>query len=87
MNNLLTKLQALLWEQWDPIGLNDTDCPNDEYDSYAIRIFSMLYGGASEGEIAAYLSWAQTENMGMAWRDIHAPIAATAVRIFEETKK
>ena len=86
MTDELEKLKALLWQRWDPIGVNETDCPNDEYDSYALRIFSMLKAGASEGEIADYLSWAQTENMGMSWSDIHHSIAAEAMRIHRQRR-
>ncbi len=84
MSDALEKLRALLWEQWDPIGVNETDCPKDEYNSYAVDILSMLSGGAGKREIAEYLSLAQTEKMGMSWRDIHGPIAEAAVGIFWE---
>jgi len=61
----LEKLKALLWEEWDPIGLNDTDCPRDEYDSYALRLYSMLKSNASRDEVLNYLVWVRTEYIGI----------------------
>jgi hypothetical protein len=40
----LEAIKRLLWEDWDPIGVNGFG-PNDEYDNYAFRIFVMLKEG------------------------------------------
>ena len=64
MTRVLREIQRILWEEWDPIGVNDI-APDDEYDSYASRIFAMLGEGGSELEIAEYLRWAAIENMGL----------------------
>ena len=64
MIDKLKNIRRLLWEDWDPIGVNDS-APNDEYDSYADRIFSMVNRGSGESDIAEYLFWAETENMGL----------------------
>ena len=61
----LEKLKALMWEEWDPIGINETDCPRDEYDTYAHQVFSMLHNGSTREEILSYLVWARTEYIGM----------------------
>jgi hypothetical protein len=61
----LERIERLLWEEWDPIGVNETDCPNDEYDSYAIQVFSKLKSGVNVRELEAYLDWADSENMGL----------------------
>ena len=42
-----------LHKHWDPIGCG---VPEDEYDSYALPVFGMLYHGASPEEVAARLS-------------------------------
>jgi len=61
---MLQKIRRLLWEEWDPIGVNGI-APDDEYDSYAYRIFAMLGEGKQASEIADYLTWAAGENMGL----------------------
>ncbi|MGV1683077.1 hypothetical protein [Sphingopyxis sp. NJF-3] len=60
----LEKIRRLLWDEWDPIGVNGI-APDDEYDSYAHRVYAMLGEGKQVGEIADYLTWAVCENMGM----------------------
>jgi hypothetical protein len=61
----LEEIKRLLWEEWDPIGVNETDCPDDEYDGYAFQVFSKLKGGTTLQDVEAYLEWAETENMGL----------------------
>jgi len=41
-------IRKVLWEQWDPVGVNDTPEAFDEYDSYAGGIQSLLLRGASD---------------------------------------
>ena len=83
----LEDIKRLLWEQWNPIGVRALeDWPSDEYDSYAMRIFSMLNGGASIGELTEYLLWAETENMGLSPSGLHEPVARNAKQIFEGGK-
>jgi hypothetical protein len=76
----LQKISRLLWEEWDPIGVNGI-APDDEYDSYALRVFSMLSEGKRETEIAQYLTWAVTENMGLSSSDHGQSIANHAALI------
>jgi hypothetical protein len=61
----LQKLKLLLWEEWDPIGVNETDCPRDEYDAYALKLYAMLKSKASRDEVRNYLVWVRTEYMGL----------------------
>ena len=65
MNVELENLKALLWEEWDPIGLNETACPRDEYDSYALKLYSMLKSNALRDEVLNYLVWVRTEYIGI----------------------
>jgi hypothetical protein len=53
-NTLLTKVNAVLYEVWAPIGFVG-GLPRDEYEGYAIRCLSLLTGGVQEHELAAYL--------------------------------
>jgi hypothetical protein len=63
----LALVRKLLWEEWDPIGVNvDGSGAEDEYNRYADRAYAMLiYEGRSEKEIADYLYFASTELMGL----------------------
>lgn len=66
MTDELEQLKALLWEEWDPIGVNcDAGGPTDEYDSYALKLYSMLKSNASRDEILNYLVWVRTEYIGI----------------------
>ena len=76
-------LKTLLWEEWDPIGVRGLG-PDDEYDSYAMRILVMLNEGKSEQDVAAYLRCAATENMGLSDPGDCDRIAQRAVAIYGE---
>jgi hypothetical protein len=59
-------VERILWEIWDPIGLSDSGGPEDEYDSYAGPVFSMLFTqGASADALASHLLQVATEHMGL----------------------
>jgi hypothetical protein len=73
----LQQIRRLLWEEWDPIGVNGI-APDDEYDSYAHHAFAMLGEGKKAREIADYLTWAVVENMGMGGVGRDQEIAADA---------
>lgn len=47
-------IQQLLRDDWDPIGLMP-HLPADEYDAYAMQVFSRFTAGASVDEVADYL--------------------------------
>jgi len=53
--SVLTEVNDLLYNEWAPIGFVGA-LPRDEYESYAIRIISMLAAGTNEAEIANYLA-------------------------------
>ena len=87
----LEKLKGLLWEEWDPIGVNDTDCPRDEYDAYANRLFSMLQSGSTIEEVLNYLVWVRTEYIGIGKKGGPATaadqlVARKAIQIHEDAK-
>jgi hypothetical protein len=62
---LLAEIERMLLREWDPIGVRDAPGAADEYDGYAFRLFIMLKSRASEDDVARYLDWAQSENMGL----------------------
>ena len=77
---LLSEIQRILWREWDPIGVNDF-APDDEYDSYAFHIYSMLQTPTrpSAHEITAYLNRVQTEHMGMELTADHNEVVAAMI--------
>jgi hypothetical protein len=58
-------VQAILWEQWDPIGVNGTPEARTEYDSYASALVSKVLGGASDHDIAVHLAHLETSAIGL----------------------
>jgi len=62
----LENLKRLLWEEWDPIGINAENCAQDEYDAYAVEVERRLERRRPVEEIAAYLKWVQVYRMGIA---------------------
>ena len=77
MISRLDEIRRILWEDWDPIGVNQSG-PNDEYDSYAFQVFAMLNEGSGETQVADYLKWAATGNMGLGGAGYDDAIAADA---------
>ena len=53
-----------LWNEWDPIGVA-SPALQDEYDSYLAPTFSMLERGATEDELAEYLSQLVRDYIGL----------------------
>jgi hypothetical protein len=76
-DRLLLAVRAILFREWDPIGVNDNDLCGDEYDSYAPTICRWLREGVDEYKLAAHLSRIQRESMGMSVIDeeLHRRVA------------
>jgi hypothetical protein len=64
-NQLYKFIDELLWEKWDPIGVNDTPEARDEYQSYLPNIFSLALNGGDVTEITDALSAIEQERMGL----------------------
>lgn len=64
-NELFTRIDKLLWEEWDPIGVRDYGGPDDEYRGYVPIIVALLAEGASELQIAEQLYKIATVAMGL----------------------
>ena len=58
------EVNRILYEEWAPIGSRG-DLPLDEYESYAMRVVSMLAAGESEAEIVRYLLATEFEVIGV----------------------
>jgi hypothetical protein len=64
---LIAQVDSVLWEVWDPIGVNDAPEARNEYTSYAPDVAQLLRSGASDAEIERHLATIILENMGMSW--------------------
>lgn len=58
-------IRRVLMAEWDPIGVSDIPEAADEYDSYIGGVYELLEGGASEGDIGAYLREIEVERLEM----------------------
>lgn len=61
---LSAQVDKILWEEWDPIGVNDYGGPDDEYRGYVPSIVALLQRNEDELKIAELLH--QHANVNMA---------------------
>lgn len=61
---LYQEIDEILWNDWDPIGINDV-APRDEYQSYTPIMFTLKRKGASEEDIANKLHEIEKETIGV----------------------
>jgi len=60
------QINNILWNIWDPIGVNHEPGAFGEYDSYGIDILIMLFEkDISMKQLDEYLTWASHTNMGL----------------------
>lgn len=62
---LWIKVNKILWEEWDPIGVNDYGGPDDEYRGYVPSIIKLLEDNADESRIAKLLHQHANVNIGL----------------------
>ncbi len=61
----LDLVKKILWEDWDPIGINVISSAKDEYDSYAPKVYRLLIENKNQKEvIAEFLTYIDTELIG-----------------------
>lgn len=60
---LWEQVNRILWEDWDPIGINDSG-PEDEYSGYVPSVIKLLNQDADEKKIAKLLLEHANINMG-----------------------
>ncbi len=63
--DLYKAIDAILWKDWDPIGVNDCESARDEYQSYVPRLVRMKLGNASVEDIAEMLNQIVIYEIGM----------------------
>ena len=62
--NLYQQIDQILWEDWDPIGIND-DAPRDEYQGYTPLILKLVKSKSDSTKIAEKLYEIETELIGL----------------------
>lgn len=56
-------LDRLLYREWDPIGVSESNGPDDEYRSYLSEFWRLVDSGAPEHAIADYLHKIERERI------------------------
>nr|WP_159466308.1 hypothetical protein [Scandinavium goeteborgense] len=66
MNNatLQEAIKSVLLKEWDPIGINEFDEANDEYDAYVVPLCHMVAEKKSNAEFYTFLR-SVIESMGL----------------------
>ncbi|RZJ40575.1 MAG: hypothetical protein EON87_17855 [Brevundimonas sp.] len=49
------EVHRILWEEWDPIGVNTLSPLDTEYEGYVLRVAKRIREGESASTLAAYL--------------------------------
>ena len=60
---LLKEVKKILWEDWDPLGVNDYEEAINEYDGYASSIVKLLLNNRDLSKIEKMLLEHETKNM------------------------
>ena len=86
VKHLLREVEVVLWEDWDPIGVNDTPEAKGEYDSYAGAVFTVALKTRSAMAIAEHLIAVEHAAMGYEKRDPSGllPVAEKILKIVEK---
>ncbi|MBN8667248.1 MAG: hypothetical protein J0M30_07045 [Chitinophagales bacterium] len=63
--NLYKIIDELLWNEWDPIGVNEYEEARDEYHTYVPQVFKLRIDKSDSEAIAQYLLKVETERMGL----------------------
>lgn len=71
----LEKICRAYWNEFDPIGVTDTEI-DDEYDSYLPQTVKLILAGADEYKFLKYIEHCVNINMGM------SPTSDQAMRDF-----
>ena len=58
-------LDRLLFREWDPIGVNALDGPDDEYRAYLSDFWELVSSGKEASVIAEYLGRVERDHIGM----------------------
>jgi hypothetical protein len=60
---VIAEIDRILWETWDPIGINDELSARDEYSSYVGPILNLLRQRATLNQLERHLKSIDSEEM------------------------
>jgi len=72
------RVSRVLWEVWDPIGINEFPEAQGEYDSYVPVIVRMLREGTTEDALVSHLLHIEVELMELPGYGSRTQAAASA---------
>jgi hypothetical protein len=64
-NKIYKTIDEILWNDWDPIRVNETEEARNEYQSYTPQVFSFRINNSDNETIARHLYKIETEIMGL----------------------
>lgn len=79
---LYQTIDEILWNEWDPIGINGVT-PRDKYRDYTPTIFGLKKRGADKEVLAQKLFELETKNMGLAGNIEHCRQIADKIIILK----
>lgn len=59
------EIAKILWEDWDPVGMQDVPEASDEYDGYVGRVYRLLVSNPDPLQVAEYLYRIEVDWMGL----------------------
>lgn len=62
---LYKRVDKILYNDWDPIGISELGGPTDEYHGYLPQVFKRALSSEDPQEIAEYLTWVTVDRRGM----------------------
>jgi hypothetical protein len=75
-SSLWRAVDEILWEYWDPIGVNEEPVARDEYTSYVPSVVQLLKNGADARKISQHLLSLETVSMGISTASDHRKFVA-----------
>lgn len=58
-------IHDILWNEWDPIGVNQYSVASDEYDNYIPQLIQLLESAADQYKLTQYLAMIESKAMGL----------------------
>jgi len=78
-------VDLVLWEHWDPIGVNDNPAARNEYSGYVRSVVSLLQDGADPFKLAQHLHSLERASMGIETHPDHR--SRVAQHLIDEYRK
>jgi hypothetical protein len=77
---LYKRIDEILWEDWDPIGITGSEGARNEYQNYLPGVFALALGRCDVDEIADRLHYLERELMGLPGSRDHCVWVAKRIR-------